>query len=829
MVSIAPSMPDHPVSLSGHILVVDDNPDQLRLLVRSLEQAGHRVRPADSGELALAAINHESPELILLDLRLTGLSGLSVCGQLKASTTARGIPVLLISGASDRQERLAGFRLGAVDFIQKPYDTEELLARVQIHLQLSRLRNQLLQESAALQETTSRLEFEISERRRAQSELEQKASRLALATQTGGIGIWDWDLTTGHLLWDSTLYQLYGLPETPAVSSLDAWSSRLHPDDQGRNRDEIERAVAGTFDYDTEFRVVLPNGEIRHLRARASVQRDAGGAPLRMLGINWDMTERKRNQERLLLFSRAVEQSPASVVITNTRGEIEYVNKKFTQLTGYTADEVIGHNPRLLKTGETTAEEYREMWRTLRAGRMWSGEFHNRTKSGLTYIESCSITPIRGEKGVVTHYLASKEDITAQRAAEAALRHERWLLNCLMDTVPVFIFFKDAAGRFIRVNQAVARLFNTASPAAVLGRTDYDFFAEHDARVTEADEESILQSGRPMIDKREKITDRLGQTRWFSTSKMPLRDPEGTIIGTFGLASDITTQKLGEEERLKLQVQLNQAQKLESIGRLAAGIAHEINTPSQFVSDNISYVRKAMGDIERLLEAHTGMLAWLERSGALDPELEAIIAPTRKIKGARLRQELPAALTDAADGMARITKIVRAMKSFSHPSGEQTAATDLNQSIESTLIVCRNEWKYVADLETHYAPDLPLVPCLRGDFNQVVLNLVVNAAHAISDVIAQSPGTKGRITVSTRVVEPFAEVRISDTGTGIPESVRPHLFEPFFTTKGVGKGTGQGLALARSVIVDRHKGTLTFETEVGRGTTFIIRLPLPHG
>lgn len=829
MVSIAPSMPDHPVSLSGHILVVDDNPDQLRLLVRSLQQAGHRVRPADSGELALAAINHESPELILLDLRLTGLSGLSVCGQLKASTTARGIPVLLISGASDRQERLAGFRLGAVDFIQKPYDTEELLARVQIHLQLSRLRNQLLQESAALQETTSRLEFEISERRRAQSELEQKASRLALATQTGGIGIWDWDLTTGHLLWDSTLYQLYGLPETPAVSSLDAWSSRLHPDDQGRNRDQIERAVAGTFDYDTEFRVVLPNGEIRHLRARASVQRDAGGAPLRMLGINWDMTERKRNQERLLLFSRAVEQSPASVVITNTRGEIEYVNKKFTQLTGYTADEVIGHNPRLLKTGETTAEEYREMWRTLRAGRMWSGEFHNRTKSGQTYIESCSITPIRGEKGVVTHYLASKEDITAQRVAEAALRHERWLLNCLMDTVPVFIFFKDAAGRFIRVNQAVARLFNTASPTAVLGRTDYDFFAEHDARVTEADEESILQSGRPMIDKREKITDRLGQTRWFSTSKMPLRDPEGTIIGTFGLASDITTQKLGEEERLKLQVQLNQAQKLESIGRLAAGIAHEINTPSQFVSDNISYVRKAMGDIERLLEAHTGMLTWLERSGALDPELEAIIAPTRKIKGARLRQELPAALTDAADGMARITKIVRAMKSFSHPSGEQTAATDLNQSIESTLIVCRNEWKYVADLETHYAPDLPLVPCLRGDFNQVVLNLVVNAAHAISDVIAQSPGTKGRITVSTRVVEPFAEVRISDTGTGIPESVRSHLFEPFFTTKGVGKGTGQGLALARSVIVDRHKGTLTFETEVGRGTTFIIRLPLPHG
>jgi signal transduction histidine kinase len=273
-------------------------------------------------------------------------------------------------------------------------------------------------------------------------------------------------------------------------------------------------------------------------------------------------------------------------------------------------------------------------------------------------------------------------------------------------------------------------------------------------------------------------------------------------------------------------VQLNQAQKLESIGRLAAGIAHEINTPSQFVSDNISYVSRSMADIERLLAAHGGIVAYLEKSGPLPPEVEALLQPIRKIKQARLRQEVPAALADASDGMGRITKIVRAMKSFSHPGGDEMTLTDLNQAIDSTLIVCRNEWKYIADLETDFAPDLPTVPCLRGDFNQVILNLVVNAAHAIADVVAQTPGTKGRITVSTRAEGDWVEVRISDTGTGIPESARPHLFEPFFTTKPVGKGTGQGLALARSVIVDRHKGSLTFETELGRGSTFILRLPL---
>jgi PAS domain S-box-containing protein len=514
------------------------------------------------------------------------------------------------------------------------------------------------------------------------------------------------------------------------------------------------------------------------------------------------------------------------VVITNTHGEIEYVNEKFTDVTGYAASEVLGRNPRVLKSGRTSPDEYRQLWHTIEAGEVWKGEFHNKNKQGQTYLESATITPIRGEAGRITHYLASKEDITARRAAEADLRHERWLLTCLMDTVPIFIFFKDADGRFLRINQAMSALLGAASPDAVTGRTDADFLDAGDARTTAADEQAILQTGRPLLEKTERLTFRTGQSRWFLTSKMPLRDASGVIIGTFGLASDITAQKQSEAERLALQVQLNQAQKLESIGRLAAGIAHEINTPSQFVSDNISYVSRSMADIERLLAAHGGIVAYLEKSGPLPPEVEALLQPIRKIKQARLRQEVPAALADASDGMGRITKIVRAMKSFSHPGGDEMTLTDLNQAIDSTLIVCRNEWKYIADLETDFAPDLPTVPCLRGDFNQVILNLVVNAAHAIADVVAQTPGTKGRITVSTRAEGDWVEVRISDTGTGIPESARPHLFEPFFTTKPVGKGTGQGLALARSVIVDRHKGSLTFETELGRGSTFILRLPL---
>jgi signal transduction histidine kinase len=173
----------------------------------------------------------------------------------------------------------------------------------------------------------------------------------------------------------------------------------------------------------------------------------------------------------------------------------------------------------------------------------------------------------------------------------------------------------------------------------------------------------------------------------------------------------------------------------------------------------------------------------------------------------------------------RVATIVKAMKEFSHPGSAEMKAVDLNHAIESTLTISRNEWKYVADTATEFDPHLPVVRCLPGEFNQVILNLVVNAAHAISDVKTRGR-QKGRIIVTTRRDGDWAEIRVRDTGTGIPEAVRGRIFTPFFTTKEVGRGTGQGLAIAHTVVVKKHGGTLDFETEEGKGTTFIIRLPI---
>jgi signal transduction histidine kinase len=284
-----------------------------------------------------------------------------------------------------------------------------------------------------------------------------------------------------------------------------------------------------------------------------------------------------------------------------------------------------------------------------------------------------------------------------------------------------------------------------------------------------------------------------------------------------GLMLDVTElRRLGRE--------LAAAQKLESVGRLAAGVAHEINTPVQFVSDNVQFVRTSMTDLSAVIRAYRDLKVAVE--SASDATAAAQLAGNAE-KAADLDyilENAPQALDSSIEGLGRIATIVRSMKEFAHPDQAHKTLADLNQAIRSTLIIAHNEYKYVAELDAQYG-ELPAIPCYLGEINQVVLNLLVNASHAISDVVKDT-GILGKLGVRTRLDGNAVEISISDTGTGIPESARDKIFDPFFTTKEVGKGTGQGLAIAHSVIVTKHGGILRFETECGKGTTFIIRLPV---
>jgi signal transduction histidine kinase/DNA-binding NarL/FixJ family response regulator len=321
-------------------------------------------------------------------------------------------------------------------------------------------------------------------------------------------------------------------------------------------------------------------------------------------------------------------------------------------------------------------------------------------------------------------------------------------------------------------------------------------------------------------------TEILGVIELFSPEAREPDDDLRTIVTNIGSQmGQFMARKRAEEQKKKMEVELRHAQKLEAVGGLAAGIAHEINTPIQFIGDNTRFLQDSFRERTEMLDKYEEVYQAARRGLVPAELLQQVIDVRKKIDWDYLREEVPRAMEQMLDGIDRVAKIVRAMKDFSHVdrSSEKTAA-DLNKALESTLVVARSELKYVADVDQDYG-ELPPVLCHLGDLNQVFLNLLINAAHAIGDVMKKT-GVKGRITVRTRADGDWVEVSVSDTGSGVPEAVRRKIFDPFFTTKGVGKGTGQGLTLARAIVVEKHGGTLTFETELGKGTTFYIRLPV---
>jgi len=316
--------------------------------------------------------------------------------------------------------------------------------------------------------------------------------------------------------------------------------------------------------------------------------------------------------------------------------------------------------------------------------------------------------------------------------------------------------------------------------------------------------------------------EREGETRLLGLNVLPILTESDSPTGFIITGADVT-------ERMGLELQLRQAQKLEAIGQLAAGIAHEINTPTQFVGHNIRFLKDSWDSIAEFLN-FCGTVQAECATGPVPPEhLQQFSELHQKCDLEYLLKHIPDAIDNSLEGVSRVAKIVKGFKEFSHPGSEGKRVINLNQAIETTISVSRHEWKYCADLVTAFDADLPLVPCLVGEFNQVILNLIINSSHAIGSVVEKNGQGKGTITISTRRDGEWARIAVADTGAGIPAEIRSRVFEPFFTTKEVGKGTGQGLALAHAAIVNRHHGQLWFESELGQGTTFFIRLPLEMG
>ncbi len=424
----------------------------------------------------------------------------------------------------------------------------------------------------------------------------------------------------------------------------------------------------------------------------------------------------------------------------------------------------------------------------------------------------------------VAHLKKQKEilqaEIEKRKRLEKIISQAKREWEHTIDSIPDYVALIDQEHRIVRLNRPMAEAFGM-HPREVIGRKCFELAHNSNHPPGYCPHRLMIKSDETV--QIESFEKRLGGH--IEITATPFRDPDGTVIGSVHIVRNINHRKEAEAEKERMNLQLLQTHKLEAVGQLAAGIAHEINTPIQYVGSNLDFFLEAFEDITTFVDAVCKGAENSPNQQVLnEEEVQRLL---EEIDWQYLDSEVPSALKQAKEGVSRITKIVRAMKEFSHPGNKEKTPTEINKIIETAVTISKNEWKYCSEVRLQLQEDLPLVPCLRDELGQVLLNMLVNASQAISAKLGENPeGEKGQITIKTAKEDGSVRITIQDTGTGIPKDIRQKIFEPFFTTKSVGKGTGQGLAISRDVIVKKHGGDISVESIEGKGTTFTITIPL---
>ncbi len=532
-----------------------------------------------------------------------------------------------------------------------------------------------------------------------------------------------------------------------------------------------------------------------------------------------EITERKRAEDLAARFGRILDQSSNEIYIFNEHNlKFAQVNSGALKNLGYSMEEMSELTPLDLKP-EFTLEQFEAFIQPLSERKKSELVFESvhKRKDGSLYPVEVHLQLSQTEMPQL--FVAIIQDISQRKESEKALRASEEKAQLVIDTANDAFVSINSNGQIIEWNNKAEEIFGWRRDE-VLGKKISETIIPVSCREQhKAGLENFLETGKSkVLNTRVELNalHREGHEFPVEISISPLPVDGSYQFNAF--IQDIT-------ERKSIQTQLHHAQKMESIGHLAAGIAHEINTPMQFVGDNTMFLQNSFNQIFGTVKAHDRLLMECKKGTVSEKMVEDVEASIQDNDIEYLFEEIPLAIQQSLEGVERVSHIVKAMKEFSHPGSEDRIPTDINKAIETTLTVARNEWKYLAKVVTDFDPDLPLVPCFVNDFNQIILNTVVNAAHAIGEVVKNS-GDLGTITLSTRKDGDWAEVRIQDSGTGIPEDIKAKIFDPFFTTKEVGKGTGQGLAIVHAIVVKKHQGAVSLETEQGKGTTFIFRLPI---
>jgi len=668
---------------------------------------------------------------------------------------------------------------------------------------------------------------DISQRKAAEASQQRSDALFRTIADNAGDLILIVDYPERNTLYVSAAYQKllgYSLDELQDHNAL----ALVHPDDLPLIHQATEKMVReGTNGVITELRYRHKNGNWHHVEAHGCAVRNSHGGLERIVVISRIIDDRilaqqklKDREEKLRLL---LDSTAESIYGLDTGGNCTFCNQALLRTLGYKdTSALLGKNMHEVihysrADGSAYPVEECCILQAIRTGSLIhvDNEVVWRSDSTSLPVEYWS-HPMKHE-GKVVGCMVTFVDITERKAAQDALRRAHEEAELFINSVPSILIAISRDSQIRRWNLAATRVFGLRA-AEVAGKHLANCGIQWARPNIRVEIESWWADREPRhIDVLPFVIN--GETRFLGLALQWISAPEEGIDELLIIGSDVTDREI-------LGQQLRQAQKLEAIGQLAAGIAHEINTPIQYVGDNTRFLQESWPSFQALF-AITREMEQEGASGPIPPRtLKRLEALAEDADFEYLQTEIPNAIEQSLEGIQRVTKIVRAMKEFSHPGGEEKKAIDINQAIETTITVARNEWKYVADVETHFAPDLPLVLCHAGEFNQVILNLLINAAQAIGQMVGDGSQGKGKIVVSTVRGQDSAEISVSDNGAGIPEATRSRIFEPFFTTKEVGKGTGQGLALAHTAIVRRHGGKIWFDSEVGKGTTFYIVLPL---
>jgi PAS domain S-box-containing protein len=846
------------------ILLADDSVAMTNITTEMLEAAGHQVAAALDGKQALELFESFNPDLLILDVEMPELNGFEVAKQVRATEDEHWHPIIFLTSHDDEEYLKEGLELGGDDYISKSVSPVVLETKVNALYRMVTMQQKLMS-------LTVDLNSEIQDRKNIEQSLKRQAKQQQLVVKLGRLAITEsaiekimhtivldiatildvnvckifklssnekYFLLKSGVGFDATLLDKFksdNVDKSPLNLALETSETITF---QNIDQDDRFANISSLLDHNIKSGVVVViNGVSRPwgtFTVLTTTERKFSTEDIEFIKVVSNILSetiiRKSVEEKLLESEERFTQLANNIdemlwVASADASKALYVSPAYEKITGRKVEDFYADPEIWVKDihQDDQALVGKSFMSMIENGTPFSNIIRICRPDGEIRTVNDAGFPVLDHHGKLSRIAGVARDITEQKKAEETLERMKRLYEYILQSAGEGIFGVNVDGEITFINAAAVNLVGSTVESLV-GQPCYDLihFAKTAGKPYDQSNSPIaiaLSDGvsHKSLDEVLRGKDDIDFPVDYVCT--PIIEGESEITGAVVVFRDISKRKV-------LETELQMAQKLESVGQLAAGIAHEINTPAQYTGDNIRFLNDGFGDLIKLLSGFMDLFSACQKGSVDEEQIAHMNEVIDEADLDYLLEEIPLALTQSQQGIESISHIVLAMKEFSHPGTEDKELVSVNHVVENTVTVTKNEWKYVSEIELDLDETLPLIPCYTQKIGQVVMNLIVNAAHAIGDVIDKEASELGKIHISTTMNGEMVEIRIKDSGTGIPQDIVDRIFDPFFTTKGVGKGTGQGLAIARSEIVDKHKGSLTCESVVGKGTTFVIRLPV---